>query len=159
MSTRCLLAVLLVTGLIMQATATAAAQPRDSVKQVLELVRQADGLIVRIREAVRAKDIPTLRDLIARYVETMKTAADAAKKLAPDGTGVEHALKTVREATLRHQTALEQALAMVESPEAKAALERALAAAETGHNVATDVLEKIEAGSPGPPTGVPAGKP
>lgn len=158
MTARRVLAIGIVAALAAVAAAPAAAQPPDPVKKLLDLVRKADGFIAGIQEAAKARDIPKLRDLIKQYVDTVRKTDEEAKKLPPNAPGVEHALKTVREATMKHRAALERALAAVTDPQAKAALERAIVIAETGALVATGVLERIEAGNPGPPT-VPRDRP
>ncbi|MDR7523463.1 MAG: hypothetical protein QN168_13495 [Armatimonadota bacterium] len=155
MDARALVGVFVAGVLIAGHALPGATAPADPVKTVLERLRQADALVARIVEAARTRDLTALRARIEEYRTLMRTVAAEAKQLRADNPGTQRALEIVREATLKHMDLLKKAQEQVTSEQARAALDRAMEVSQIGHNVSTAALEQINAGTPGPPAGIP----
>ncbi|MDQ7858579.1 MAG: hypothetical protein QN174_06345 [Armatimonadota bacterium] len=155
MDARALVGVFVAGVLVAGNSLPGAAAPADPVKTVLERLRQADALVATVVEAARTRDLTALRARIEEYRALMRTVAAEAKHLPADNPGTQRALEIVREATLKHMDSLKKAQEQVTSEQARAALDRAMEVSQIGHNVSTEALEQINAGTPGPPAGVP----
>jgi hypothetical protein len=134
------------------------------------IARQAmDRNEALVRLAVRARqrgDAETELRSIEQYADNTRRIAEAVERNAVDPSDAPAVFDRVSSSTSRHLNVLEGLLGQV-PPEARSAIERAIANSQRGHRAATQAIARtpaagVSAGRPGaagPPAGVPAGGP
>ena len=127
----------------LDALEAAAARQQNPGQQAETFLKAANRRAVQAQNASARGDDAGAQRAAESYTQALNSSLRAANQAHSEGQNIEVVLSRVANATLRHESALEDAMGRVPE-EAHASLQRVLEASQKGNQTAVDNLERVQ---------------